>query len=218
MTPTPEDVSLRDAEDAKVSGALRFAGVKVSSVYDLVNRKSNYPDAIPILLRLLPDLKHHVIREGVVRALTVKEASGVAVDPLIREFKKISYEGDDRDAEQLLKWAIGNALRVIATPDDCGKLIELVSERRHGHARAEIVTALARFKNRESVDALLDALNDDRVAGQAMSALKTLKATEAIPIVQRYLSHSSPWLRKVAMTTIKRLEAILARAATRRRT
>ena len=59
--------------------ALRFAGLRVSSVFDLVNARSKYPAAVPVLLRLLPKLKNHIVREGAVRALTVKEARGVAV-------------------------------------------------------------------------------------------------------------------------------------------
>lgn len=213
MMPTPEEDSLRDAEDAKVAEALRFAGLKVSSVFDLVNRRESYPQAIPVLLRLLPDLRHHIIREGVVRALTVKEARGLAVDPLLAEFKKIPFEGADRDADQLLKWAIGNALGVVATAKDRAMLIEIARERRHGHARKEPILALARFPSRETIDALLDALEDERVAGHAMSALKTLRATEAIPKVRTYLTHSSPWLRKVARKTLERLEATQSASA-----
>ena len=43
-----------------------------------------------------------------------------------------------------------------------------------------------------------------------MSALKTLKATEAIPQIRGYLNHSSPWLRKVARKTIERLGEVRA--------
>jgi HEAT repeat protein len=217
VTLSPEEEALRDAEDAAVAEALRFAGLKVSSVYDLVNTRASYSDAIPVLLRLLPDLKHHIIREGVVRALTVKDARGTAVDPLIVEFMKIPFEGDDRDAEQLLKWTIGNALRVTATKDDLHKLIELARDRRHGSARQEIVSALGRFRRPEAIEALLDALEDERVAGHAMSALKTLKASEAIPKIRNYLTHSSPWLRKVAKKTIERLEETRAEEPVGRR-
>jgi hypothetical protein len=58
---------------------------------------------------------------------------------------------------------------------------------------------------------VLKALEDERVAGHAMSALKTLKVTEAIPKVRGYLTHSSPWLRKVAKKTLERLESELTK-------
>jgi hypothetical protein len=50
-----------------------------------------------------------------------------------------------------------------------------------------------------------------------MSALKTLKATEAIPKVRTYMTHSSPWLRKVAKKTLERLESQLATKSSARR-
>ena len=73
-------------EDEMVAEALRAVGVQVRSVYDLVNTKESYPEAIPVLLELLPRVRNDRIKEGVVRALTVREARPVAAKPLIREF------------------------------------------------------------------------------------------------------------------------------------
>jgi hypothetical protein len=67
-----------------------------------------YERAYPILANHLK-LKHHSrIREGIIRALTEKDANEAAADILIEEFKT---EGDSN-----LKWVLANAMRTVLTP------------------------------------------------------------------------------------------------------
>jgi hypothetical protein len=51
---------------------MRGIGIEVQSVWDLVNSLSPYPRAIPILIKHLKKPYHPKIKEGIVRALTVK--------------------------------------------------------------------------------------------------------------------------------------------------
>ena len=69
----------RKQDDRKVALALQQAGVEVNSVFDLVNARRAYPQAIPSLLKCLAEINEPVIKEGVVRALTVKEARGISM-------------------------------------------------------------------------------------------------------------------------------------------
>lgn len=98
---------LRDNEEPLLN-ELKSAGLSVGSVWDLVNTKKSYLEAIPILGRHLAlpyDLR---IREGIARALTVPEAKVVAKD-ILEELK-----GSKAKEEVEFRWALANALTVVA--------------------------------------------------------------------------------------------------------
>src|SRR4051794_25816384 len=59
-------------ENAELVEEFRRAGVLVSSLWDLVNTAAPYPELFPVLVRHL-DVPHHPrIREGIIRALTIR--------------------------------------------------------------------------------------------------------------------------------------------------
>ena len=99
-------MSVGEQEDQYVAAELRRVGINVSSVYDLVNSKRRYKEAIPVLVRLLHEVSDEVIREGIVRALTTKDARGVVNSALLNEFRRPS-------AGELFRWTVGNALSVL---------------------------------------------------------------------------------------------------------
>jgi hypothetical protein len=196
----------REAEDRMICAVLKQrAGVSVESVFDLVNARGSYPEAISILLAFLPTIKDNWIKEGVVRALTVKEARGKAELPLVEEFQSIT-PGDTQ--QQSLKWAIGNALNVVATKAVGDELLALVNDRQHGPARQMIVVALSRLRPPKFIAALIDLLNDDDVCGHAIIALRKSKAHEAIPFIEALRTHSNVWIRKEAKKAVLSLRAI----------
>jgi len=111
MNAVPDD-KVREEESACVAQALRKqARLNVTSVWDLVNTRAPYPEAIPVLLEWLPRVRHPRIKEGIVRALTVKEARGVAGKLLIDEFKRVEAPPQQprfehlRDQRSLVKGA-----------------------------------------------------------------------------------------------------------------
>ena len=96
---------------------LASIGYEVQSVWDFVNnnnlheflRKFNgsYAGAYPILDKHL-NIEHHPrIRQGIIRALTEKDANEVASESLLAEF----YKEQDLN----LKWVFANALRTVLT-------------------------------------------------------------------------------------------------------
>ncbi|HVU27153.1 MAG TPA: hypothetical protein VHG71_05385 [Verrucomicrobiae bacterium] len=92
-------------EDAALTAELREHGVAVSSVYDLVNTSAPYPELYSVLVRHLDIPHHRVIREGIIRALTIKDA-GVAVESaLLKHFQS------ERDS--YLQWVLANALKTV---------------------------------------------------------------------------------------------------------
>jgi HEAT repeat protein len=161
-----------------------------------VNSKKVYAEAIPTLLICLIEIDEPMVKEGIVRALTVKEARGIAEDALLGEFEKIQPQ--EPSNLQLLKWAIGNALSVVATDKSYERIVELLHDRRHGKSREMLAVALGNMKNPRAVDVLIELLNDDEVVGHALKALGKLIAQKARPQIEHFLNHAKPWVRREA--------------------
>ena len=100
-------------DERELVAEIRAVGYDVESVYDLVNNAPHpvlerrfigpYPAAYPILLRHLGLPHSYVIREGIVRALTVRDGGPAVATALLAAFVQES------DAE--LRWVLANALR-----------------------------------------------------------------------------------------------------------
>ena len=200
------DHDLMVREDLRVAGALKRVGLAVSSVYDLVNTKEPYPKAIPVLIMLLPEIEHLAIKDGIVRALTVKEARGLAGPPLIREFLRYPFdECEEMDHAQHNKWAVGNALSIVATESDYDALVELLRDRRHGRARQMLTYALARTRDPRVGEELIRALDDPGLTLHAISTLGKYKAENARRYVEPFLSDERSVVRKAAKKALERL-------------
>ena len=192
-----------EQEDRFVTSALSKVGVQVNSVYDLVNSQRSYPEAIATLLHCLTQVSEPVIQEGVVRALAVREARGIAENALLAEFEKIRPE--EAPNRQLLKWAIANTLAVVATGKSFDRITNLVRDRRHGSAREMLTVALGNMKLPNVVDVLIDLLSDDEIAGDALMVLAKLRAHKARPHIKPLLNHPSPWIRKEVRKALSKL-------------
>jgi HEAT repeat protein len=192
-----------DEENARVCEALRFVSVDIKSVYDLVNTSARYDDAIPILIGLLPEVRHPRIREGIARALTVKEAAAMTPE-LIREFLRVDSRTPQ---EESAKWAIGNAIATTARERDIPDVIRLMADTRHGITRAMLPLALGRTKTHkeEAITALLSALNDDELVPQAARMLAKMAVTEAVAPLRRLLLHQNKDIQIAATKALKRL-------------
>jgi hypothetical protein len=89
-------------EETLLRAEFRRAGIAVRSVWDLVNTSSPYQELYTVLLRHLTLSHHPRIREGIVRALTVKDAGEDVERALLREFQS--------ETEPQLRWALANTL------------------------------------------------------------------------------------------------------------
>jgi len=209
----------QDRQDAIVVEALReHARLDVHSVSDLVNTREPYPEAIPVLLHFLPKISAPGIKEGIVRALTVKEARGIAARPLIEEFKKIDVPATLEEASKQgvaprlsLKWTIGNALSVVADASVSNEIVALVRDRRHGEARQQLFDALTRLKPAGVADLLMGLLDDETVVRQVIMALGRLRIQEARPRLEAFLDHPEKLVRQVAKEAIERIDKAKAK-------
>ncbi len=144
-----------------IKNELHNVGIKVDSIWDLVNTRERYPEAIPVLVNLVQqDFSDNRDKEGVIRALTVKEAKGIANQALMAEYKKIPKDHLASFPEHIV--AIIEKIGV-ETPEESAELTHFYKERRErnivsygwviGNAFSVIIT-------KEDVDEILSIVRD----------------------------------------------------------
>jgi HEAT repeat protein len=181
--------------------ALSNVGIQIDDIFDLVNTPRPYPEAIPVLINLLKDgISHDGIKEGVVRALAVKEARGKAGKVLIEEFHKVP------DEKSLLRWTIGNTIATVISEDDVPEVLNIVKNKNNGMARQMFVIALGNFQSQQIEQTLIELLSDDEVVAHALDALGKMKSVNAIEKIRSLLSHSKSHVKKEARKALKRIE------------
>lgn len=151
-----------------------------AEVWDLVNTSASYPEAILILIKHLSWPYHRDIKEGIVRALAVKEAKGIANKAIMDEYLRTPKEDSDHPWIYHFKWAFGNTMTVIVTENDLDDLIRIVLDESNGTSRDGFVEALAKLKSPKVMEVLSQLVNDKSklVAQAAQKALD--KKTRAL--------------------------------------
>jgi len=176
-------------------------GFRVEWISDLYNKRLDYRTAIPILLSWLGRTQNLDLKDGIVRALSVKWARPSAIGPLIEEYRRAPpYQQTN------YKWVVGNALSVVADDSVFDEVVELVRDPGHGRAREMLAVALGNMKNPRAVDVLVELLGDEEVAGHALMALGKLKAKQARPRVERFLTHPKTWVRTEAKRALAKID------------
>ena len=185
---------------APVVEGLNLAGFRVDSIDDLRRSGTHYSAAVPVLLKWLPRIANEDVKESIVRALSVPWAKPTATLPLIYEFRAAPLTASG------LKWAIGNALEVIADDSVFDQISEIVRDRKHGKAREMLAMALGNMTHKRAVELLIELLKDDEVAGHALIALGKLRDQKARPYIEKLLSHQKAWVRKEAKKALTKLD------------
>jgi hypothetical protein len=99
------------AEQAMLLADLRKLGYRIKWIWDFVNTVDSYDNAIPVLVSHLRRRYSEGTREGIARALSVREARGLAGGAMV---EVLGEEGLDKH----LRWALANALTVVADRSD----------------------------------------------------------------------------------------------------
>ena len=188
-------------DEEKVVSALKADGIAVRSVWDLVNSSQRYRNAIPTLLRLLPEVENRKVKEAIVRALGVPEARGVAPRILIAEMK--ASRGDP-----FLGWAIGNTLSVLVTPKDdlFEDLADVLRDEELGFARQMLTDSLVKTKDPRVAEILVGVLPQEGMTGHALSALGAAKDFRSRRHVEKYLDHPNAFVRKQAKKALEKID------------
>ena len=150
-------------EEQSLVRDLRAAGTNVSSLWDLVGTKAPYPKAVPVLIEHLSDFFSPKMLDGLVRALIVPEARGVAWDALehVLLARKVELA---RDAP----YAVGtilHALGVLATEAQLPGVLRLATDTSLGNYRIAMLKHV-RVKNcsAEMADAVSRIVPDEAIA------------------------------------------------------
>lgn len=183
-----------------IKDRLQKIGIFINDIYDLVNTKKPYPDAIPILLDSLKQgIEDINLKEGVIRALAVKEAIGKANHILIAEYNEIPND------KTMLRWAIGNTIYTTITKNDIESILTIVQNKKNGISRQMFVAALGKLKSEKVESALIKLLDDDQVAPHALDALARLKSKKALIKINSLLTHQNALIKKEAQKALKKI-------------
>ncbi|SMC75014.1 HEAT repeat domain-containing protein [Pedobacter africanus] len=183
---------------------LRSLGLDANSIWDLVNLKDSYPSGVvEILLNYLPGNYCERNKEGIVRALTVKEAQGKAAPALIYEYENTPKEKGN------LRWVIGNAIATTMTLKEVEWIYAAVLDKTNGASRGQLVLGVGTVKTEKSESILIDLLNDNEVAPKALAALGMMKSKKAKDkILEMRETTKDPLIRLEATKTLKKIGSL----------
>lgn len=195
----------REKQRELIASRLAEVGFRVESVFDLVNSKTPYAAAVPVLIDLLPQISDCRLKEGVARALAVEDARPAAAGPLLRQFVHLKPSSK---AEEHLKWAIGFAISRTADESVFDEVVAQLRSPDNGWTRSELVGALERMPARrtECIEVLLQISNERDLQMRALEALSKLGALGAVPLARRLEHNPDSWVRGEARKALKRLK------------
>lgn len=182
--------------------ALKSVGIEAKSIWDLVNTRVKYPEAIETLTQHIQFDYELRIKEGIVRALSVIEARGISNEVLFEEY----YKSIKNPENELYCWAIGNAIATIMLKTDLNNIVKIVTNKEYGISRQMFVIALARAKTPESEKILIDLLDDNDVVLHAILGVKRHKSINAINKLADLLTSSRTEVRKDAKKALESIQ------------
>jgi hypothetical protein len=189
-----------DEDDLKISKALEKVGIYIEDIYELVNTNKSYPEAIPVLIELIKeDFNYIKVKEGIIRALAVKEAKGIAVPFLIEEYNRISKENEG------YRWAIGNTVSVTFNSENVESILNIILNKTNGTSRQMFVYCLGNTKSEKVEDTLISLLDDDEVVNHALYALGKMKSRKSIYKISSLLNHHNAFTKKKAEKILRKM-------------
>jgi len=144
---------------------LAAAGFPVRTVWDLVNARSPYTRALPILLNHLDKPYADRTLEGIARALAVKEARAIAWEAMLANLRSNDFKGDAASALVV-------AISAMARPEDLPRLIELIRDPSLGQKRIHLVRNLTRSRQKAARETLLHLRYDPDLEIEIAARLK----------------------------------------------
>jgi HEAT repeat protein len=190
---------MEQAERPLVS-ELRSVDPSVTSVWDLVNQPHDIRPLVDMLIGWLSRIDNPDAKEGIARALTDVAVRPAAAKPLVDAFRAVP-------SEHSAKWAIGNALSVVADDSVFDDIVELLQDPANGIGRQMLTMVLARSRRPESADILASLLDDEQVGPHALLALsKTSPPISAREAIERSVNDKRPWVRTAAKRALARID------------
>lgn len=199
MAADEELAAIYAREEAAVVADLRQVGVAVDRLPQLLNARLPASAAGPLLTHLR-GARTHAARELLIRAVSDRTFAGKIAPDLAALFESSEYAAH--------RWTIGQALSVVATPDEAPLLVDLARRSEFGRDREMIVVGLGKVKSGAADRVLLELLDDDSVAGHAVKALSLqpsarLRVLDVAP-VRRFVDDQRGWVRRAASVVLKK--------------
>lgn len=141
---------------------LRASGFAVESAWDLVNTSTPYSAALPILLEHLERPYPDRVREGIARALAVRDAK-FGWETLVRLYRDEPVGSDAKDG-------LAVALAAVSDNEVVDELVALARNPAHGETRILLLRGLKRSRAPQA-RAALEEFSGDPVLGQEARAL-----------------------------------------------
>jgi hypothetical protein len=145
--------------EAPLLEELGKVGLELDSVWVLVNQAEPYPEALPILLEHLQRPYPDRVREGMARALAVRDAR-FGWDVLTRLYRHADPDSD-------VKEGLAVALAEIADDEVLDELLKLVQDSRQGSTRLHLLSGLEGSSD-PRVRAALREVESDPQLGEAV--------------------------------------------------
>jgi Zn-dependent M32 family carboxypeptidase len=159
-----QDERYAEAE-APLVQALAEVGVEVESVWDLVNTRDDYSEAIPVLEEHLKDESYpDRIREGIARALSFRKAAPAW--PTIVDLYRSTTDSFD------LQQGLAVAMAGTVTDETVDELVAEAGREEHGESRLLLLLGLKRLKSAAAKEALESFVDDPDLGGNATKQLK----------------------------------------------
>ncbi|MGO4728546.1 MULTISPECIES: hypothetical protein [unclassified Inquilinus] len=142
---------------------LSHIGIGVDSVWDLNIEYDDYDNAIEILLKHIVLDYPDIIKEGIARALSVPAARS-SFGFLVKLF-----ESTDPSDHPQFKEGLASAIAKLASDVEIDKIVELITDVRHGDVRLHLLLPLMRSKLDRAHD-LLERLSSDPTFAKEIKA------------------------------------------------
>lgn len=170
-------------EEVPIVAELRMLGLELESVWDLVSRPSNYPEAIPVLLNHLQKPYSDRTREGIARALSIRFPAVRAAWPiLVKEYRNtpegwgIVAPDDTVNVKLGAKDGLACTLCVAVTDETMEEFIGLIKDPANGESRILLLKPLRKSKNPQA-KIVLEELASDPVFAKEISSWNKKKRT-----------------------------------------
>lgn len=110
------------------------------------------------------------------------------------------------DTTGSLRWRISDCFYIMRSKKYVEEYLDIVSNKRFGHARRMIVLLLGKLKEESAIPILIELLEDEEVRLQAICALGFFKRKEFRCYFERFENSNQPAWRKYARTALKKLD------------
>ncbi|OBA61218.1 hypothetical protein A5647_11520 [Mycobacterium sp. 1100029.7] len=188
---------------------LNEAGIPLDTIWQLVNSKIDYPQAVPIMVDWLQHLDERIppgrdrwsCRAGLIRNLITKHAKGnrAAIDILFHQLEV------DPPLDKFELEPVGYALVEILERCDFPRVADVIRSDRDFPTKSELVRWIGQFKTEEAKELAVSQLPNPATRDAAMAALVRQKATGVRDAVAVYLDDEHEVWRKEARKTLDKL-------------